>query len=385
MPRVLIYRSELLTYSETFIRNQVRSLRRYASTYVGLGPARTNQPLGEADVVRLTQSRRLLPLLRKTLYKFIPVAPLFHSRLKRRADARLIHAHLAEDGMFALPIARRLGLPLMVTLHGSYELLTDEFLASYRNGRMFLKRRQDLFRRAELFLCVSRYIYRRALEAGFPREKLMVHYIGQDLGRFAVDPSVERDPNMLLFVGRLNERKGLHYLLQALPAVLERHAAMQLHVIGDGEEKSALQEYARERGLPVHFHGALTSEEILAFLQRAKLFCAPSVTLPTGDSEALGMVYLEAQSCGLPVVAFDHGGVGEAVVQGRTGLLAPERDAAALAACLNQLLTDDDLWQSCSRNAPEHVRANFDLVKQSALLEQIYDQVVGKGYRSEVA
>jgi colanic acid/amylovoran biosynthesis glycosyltransferase len=109
---------------------------------------------------------------------------------------------------------------------------------------------------------------------------------------------------------------------------------------------------------------------------KARVLCNPSVTAADGDSEGFGMVFTEAQAMGTPVVSHLHGGIPEAVCHGETGLLAPERDVAALATHLHRLLTDNVFWQACSRRATRWVRERFDLRKQTRLLEHIYDEVV---------
>ena len=371
MARVLIYRTELLTYSETFIRRPAEALSRYVPTFVGLGPARRNQGLRGADVVMLTSGRTTWDLIRKTAYKYVPVAPLFHRRIMARQDAVLLHAHLAEDGVLALPIAHLTGLPLVVSLHGSVELLPDERLKLFRTGRLYLRGRAAMWDRTSVFLCASEFVRKKALAAGFPESKLLVHSIGVDVEKFAGEGA--REPGLVLFAGRLHERKGVRYLIEAMQGVGRDRPHARLVVIGDGEERQALEQLARERDVPVEFLGAIDNDLLPKWMQRARVFCGPSVGIANGDAEALGMVYLEAQAAGLPVVAFRHGGVPEAVLGGVTGTLVNEGDVAALASALVRLLGDDGYWDTCATAARTHVLEHFDLRKQAEKLERIYD------------
>jgi glycosyltransferase involved in cell wall biosynthesis len=102
------------------------------------------------------------------------------------------------------------------------------------------------------------------------------------------------------------------------------------------------------------------------------------VTAATGDSEALGMVFAEAQASGTPVVSSNHGGISEVVIDGETGLLAPERDTEALAIRLSRLLGDDELWQRYSDRAADWAERCFDLEVQTRKLERIYADVTSR-------
>jgi glycosyltransferase involved in cell wall biosynthesis len=103
----------------------------------------------------------------------------------------------------------------------------------------------------------------------------------------------------------------------------------------------------------------------------------PSVTAQNGDSEGFGMVFAEAQAMGTPVVSTLHGGIPEAVSDGQTGLLAPERDVVTLTKNLRLLLTHEERWRELSANGVRWVRERFNLRQQSHLLEELYDEAIG--------
>ena len=103
----------------------------------------------------------------------------------------------------------------------------------------------------------------------------------------------------------------------------------------------------------------------------------PARQAKNGDSEALGIVFNEASSCGIPVVATWHGGIPEAVLDGETGFLVQEKDDAALAERLDSLVSDADLARRMGRRGRDYVCEVFNLHKQTLLLEQIYDEVTG--------
>ncbi len=204
--RVLIFRSELLAISETFVLAQAKALTRFKPRFVGLRRMSPSLQVPE-DAIVAAQGDGLAHKCRRRLYKQFGVATDFHRKV-REVDAHLIHAHFATDGVLALPLARKLDLPLVVTLHGRDVTISDKELSQSWAGRLYLRRRESMWEQATAFLCVSDFIKASAIRAGFPPDKLRTHYIGVDRGEFrrTAEPSL---PESVLFAGRLVEKKGL--------------------------------------------------------------------------------------------------------------------------------------------------------------------------------
>jgi glycosyltransferase involved in cell wall biosynthesis len=124
----------------------------------------------------------------------------------------------------------------------------------------------------------------------------------------------------------------------------------QLWIIGDGKGRRGLEAQARHLGWRVRFLGVVARDQLGEFYNAADIFAFP------GLREPLGMVYLEAQACGLPVVAFRNGGVPDAVVEGGTGLLVEPMDCAGFTAALTRLIRQKRLRRSLGEAAIRHVR-----------------------------
>ena len=122
--------------------------------------------------------------------------------------------------------------------------------------------------------------------------------------------------------------------------------------------------------------GPLPRDEVTRWMGRARIISVPSVTAANGDTEGLPTTAVEALASGLPVVGTKHAGIPEAVIDGLTGLLVPERDTCELADRLKLLLDDDGLWHQMALAGRRHAEDEFDLVFQTAKLEEIYDAVV---------
>jgi glycosyltransferase involved in cell wall biosynthesis len=365
MPNVLIFKETLLPPSETFILAQMRALRGFVPVLAGLERARPSIPLPQKPIL-LSDQMSLISNVRAKLYRRTGVAPFFHKAVGR-VRPRLIHAHFASGGRSALPLARALSVPLIVTLHGSDVTVRGSQRETYRQLREY----------ATKFVCVSRFIRERALDAGFPAEKLCVHHIGIDRSLFSSSEKVGLSNNVV-FVGRLVEKKGCEYLLRAMQRVQQEQPECPLTIIGDGPLRASLEVLAQELGIRCHFRGTQPSAVVREALSMAKVFCVPSVTAGNGDSEGLPTVLAEAQAMGIPVVSTTHGGIPEIIVNGVNGLLVPERDTGSLAAAIILLLADEQRWRQFHQAALRNVEQHFDLQAQTEQLEAIYSKLIGE-------
>lgn len=381
MKTVLVFAERMLPSTQTFIPLQVGALTRYRVQYAGLITAERNFMLPQSPLL-LTNNRSLKSRFRREVYRWTGVAPNFHERIRSTAPD-LIHAHFAEGASAALFLSRQLGIPLIFHLRGGAELFTDAQLVRHMYQMPYLAFRRELWQRVSLVLCVSEFIRDKAIKAGFPETKIRVHYTGVNWKLFSPAGEVsEKDPNLVLYVGRLVRYKGCDYLLRAMSLVQKAHPMAHLVVIGDGDFRPALERLSSDLGIRCTFLGEQSQEEIRKWLDRGRVFCSPSITANDGMSEAFGNVFSEAQAMGVPVVSFRHGGIPEAMLDGVTGLLASERDVDQLAACLMRYLQDDDFWSRSRLEGMRFVRRTFDIDSQTAKLEDIYDEVI-RDFRSE--
>lgn len=365
----IIFRIELFKRSETFITSQVRRLRRYHPVFLG---RLDHEAPAEFQTVAVAPSKwAWLSML------------LGSSSAVRKAvagvGARVVHAHFATDGAVIAPYAAACSLPLVVTLHGYDVAVSTAAIFRSRHVTLIVSylRRRYLFKTASRFLCVSQYILDIAERKGFPRDKLLLHYIGIDLDRLTPAEDFRRDE--IIHICRLVEKKGTAYLIKAMPEVVRQRPAAHLIIMGDGPLASDLRALTTELRMEGHvtFHGETSHAEAMARLRTATVACVPSVTASNGDSEGLPTVVLEAGALGVPTVASRTSGIPEAIEDGVTGLLAEERDVGALARSLVSILTDDGLRTRMGTAARALMERRFDQRVQTALLEEIYDACAG--------
>ncbi len=375
LPNVVIFCDHLLYPSETFIRAQSQALRQFSPVYAG---SRRVAGLDLPEDTTLTiNPGNLSGKIREARFKLFGKAPRLVRRL-REFKPVLIHAHFGPDGLRALPLSRILRVPLVVTFHGSDATAVDPRPNEVPYGhRRYLANKRVLQEGASQFLAVSNFIRRKLLQQNFAPEKILVHYIGVDTRFFspAGQPEAREPSPIVLFVGRLSERKGPNYLIRAMASLQTEFPDVELVLVGDGPERRNLEAQAQCSLRRYSFQGSQSQEQVRAWMDRTTVFSAPSVKAPSGGEEAFGMVFVEAQAMQKPVVAFASGGVVEAVEHGQTGLLAPERDWRTLAEHLALLLRDDRLRGRFGVAGRQRVLRLFDLERQTGILEKIYSEI----------
>jgi colanic acid/amylovoran biosynthesis glycosyltransferase len=372
-PKVIIYSDYLLAASETFIHAQARALSEFEPVYAGSRRIPGLDLSGE-QVHLLNPKKDLWGKYRELGFKLTGFAPDFVGRL-HRLNAVLLHAHHGPNGLRALPLARDLKIPLIVTFHGSDVTVTDlRYQKATLGFRHYLANKRKLKKSRALFLAVSEFIRRKLLEQDFPGERVLVHYTGVDTKKFQ-PASTEGDP-VILFVGRLEQSKGAQYLIRAAGAVQRVLPAAELVLIGNGSLRSDLERDAKQQLRRYRFLGVRTPEQVREWMNRASLICVPSIRRRSGEEEGFGMVCAEAQAVGKPIVAFDSGGISEVVCHGRTGFLVPECDWQGLAESIVVLLRNPELRRRFGQSGREWVLHQFDLEHRTRALEEIYSNAL---------
>jgi glycosyltransferase involved in cell wall biosynthesis len=372
-PKVIIFSDHLLYPSETFIKAQAGALCEYEPVYAGsrrvaglalpqekVYTVNTGGPLGKFHELR---------------FKILGSAPAMVRRLGELRPV-LLHAHYGPNGLRALPLARTLKLPMVITFHGGDVTTTDlHHQKTYLGFRYYLANKAKLKTIDAIFIAVSKFLRQKLLEQGFPAEKVLVKYTGVDTKKFR--PASTEDRPIILFVGRLVEFKGAEFLIKAASEVQRQFPAVELVLIGDGPLRKDLERLAKQSLRRYRFLGLQTSEQVCDWMNRASVLCMPSVTIRSGEAEGFGMVCVEAQTVGKPVVAFASGGLSEIISHANTGFLAEERDWQALAGYLMTLLQSPELRQRFGRAARELMLRQFDLEHCTRQLESVYGTVLG--------
>jgi len=291
--------------------------------------------------------------------------------LCRREDIDTICiGELVSGGWLVLPCRLLLGKTVVIYVHG------EEI--AVRSGVSLSERLKDRFlRTAHYVVAVSGFTRERLLSHGIRPDRILLNPNGVDAARFGRKPSGagprERlalgDRPIILTVARLVERKGIDTVIQALPLI--RAAVPRIHylIVGEGPYRPVLERMVRDRGLGgcVTFLGDVPDVELVTCYHAADLFVMPNRTLPDGDTEGFGLVFLEANAAGLPVIGGASGGVPDAVIDGWNGILVDGTDPRQTAAATVRVLSDRSLYDRLREGAVA-AAANADWRTRTAQL-----------------
>lgn len=312
------------------------------------------------------------------------LAPLFATaefqllnRLTRQHKFDVIHAHwVIPNGFVAALVAQLHGIPLVLSLHGS-----DIFVAQRRP--LFGALARWTFQRTSAVTACGPDLHEAALALGAnPATTEIVPWGAdpvvfgepQDLTAIRQELGLQPGQPVLLSLGRLVRKKGIAYLVRALPTLLVQHPTLRCIVAGDGPEQVPLQQLADELNVSdhIHFVGNVRWDRVLQYFQLATLFVLPSIHDDNGNADAMPTTLLEAMAAGRPIVATAVNGIPLVVEDGKTGVIVPERDATALATAIDALLRDPARCDQYGAAARERVEQELNWHAVARKLEAFY-------------
>jgi colanic acid/amylovoran biosynthesis glycosyltransferase len=354
---ILVYRDRIGAPSEIgFLRRQYTGFTRLRPVWIGRTLLQDADQVGD-HVLRLGGNSPLGPF-RRFLFRYLGRVP--PNILPNRPA--LLHAQFARGGALALPLARALGVRMVITLHGG-----DVSKQKNWRGTVLSRRWPAVVLEAHRFVCVSAAVAEIAKRRGVPAEKLTVLPIGVEV---PTRPPLVGHPTGHLFVGRFVEKKGITILAEAVRRLRAAGDLTPLVCVGDGPLRPTLEALARE--VPaVTLTGWLPPEAVRARMAEAFSLLVPSVVARDGDAEGLPSVIPEAMAQACPVIGSNQGGIAEAVRHDRTGLLIPPGDADALAAAMHRITSQPQLRVALGLCGYAAAAAELNAYTQSAKLEAL--------------
>lgn len=283
----------------------------------------------------------------------------------------IVNAHwIIPQGFLAVCSKFITGKKVVISVHGSDILgLKGKLMTSVKR---FVLRHAD-------YVVANSPATLKACEDVYPGVKAEVIPMGIDLGYFKpgkkpadlVEKYQLKDTFTILFLGRLTTVKGVNYLLEAAQKLARDGAKFKLLVAGDGPEKESLQAYTKAHGLEgnIEFIGWIDSSEVVNYYHLADVFAGPSL------HEALGLVFVEAQASGVPVVASNVDGIPGIVADGETGFLVDKESGDQLYEKLKVLYENPKLRQSMARKAPRQVAEHYSWENVARRYSEVFSRL----------
>lgn len=298
----------------------------------------------------------------------------YFENIIKENNVKLLHAHFGTEGVRYLKLKKNLNLSMITTFYG-FDVSMIPRIPYWK------KRYVQLFQEGDLFLTEGNNMKNELIKLGCPKDKIIVQHLGVDLNTFNFIPrTLPEDGNItILIAGSFREKKGIPYAIQAFAKVKKEHPDIQLRILGDGPMRDQIESLIADLGVScsVTLLGYQPHDVFLNEAENAHIFMLPSITAQNGDTEGGAPVaILEAQATGLPVISSYHADIPEVVVDGKSALLAPERDVETLAKHLEYLVEHPDVWGAMGRAGREHVEQEYDVMVQVGKLEEIYDRFI---------
>ncbi|MBW4615768.1 MAG: glycosyltransferase family 4 protein [Desmonostoc vinosum HA7617-LM4] len=312
--------------------------------------------------------RQPIYLFVAALYILLGTCQLFWVCCKEKPD--LLHVNWPfPHGLMALPASKLLGIPMVFSFHGAELLLANRF------GFV-----------AHILRWMTPMSAVVTANSSFTKGLICKLYDGPvDIIPYGMTieakPSKQRPPGAdprILFVGRLDERKGLRYLLAALPTVLT-HQPVQLRIVGKGILESEIKAQCTALGLDhvVEFLGFVTKEQLADEYASCDIFVLPAIIDSKGDTEGLGIVMIEALAHEKPVIASAVGGIVDVIHSSETGLLVPQKDPSMLAEAIVTLLSHPEQAHEMGRRGFQDVQSRFSWSRITPLWQQTFSEALG--------
>jgi len=311
----------------------------------------------------------------KSLFKPLnnPIAPgMFSSLIARKADVIHCHGYFNFSSNLSFLASEVKKIPVVCTFHG-YALF-------FRTLSRFMQRFYDntvgplMLKRLSAIIALSSPDREMLKKMGVPMDKIKIITNGVDTTKFLPRNDWNMGKNVILFVGRLIPRKGVKYLLMAMPKILCEKPSTQLVIVGEGSEKRELLEICDKLEIEnsVSFLDPVSNDELKRLYDSAAVLTLPSL------QESVPLVLLEAMASGCPVVATNVNGVGEVIKNRETGLLVKPGDPDELGEAMIEVLSEEDKTRKMTLRAREIVKERFTLSRMVEETSKLYAQTLSQ-------
>ena len=286
-------------------------------------------------------------------------------------DVDVFHVHFADAGLDigAMKSAGLIKGDLILSLHGFSIHHRDEI-----ERQKIYKTYQELFNQSKIITVNSQYLLNKMLSLGCKKEKMFILPMGVDTDFYKTKMLKKINGKLkLISVGRLIELKGHEFGIKSVKNIVDKGIDVEYTIVGEGKLKQELIDLVQQLGLTNHvkFKGKKSQLELKKLYSENHIFLMTSVTDRQNRAEAQGVVSLEAQAMGLPVIAFDSGGV-NSTISSNTGILVEERNVYEYTEAILKVYNNKNLYHKMSKAAIEFINSHFALKKLNKQLVALY-------------
>lgn len=373
---ILVFNQSFFPLSETFVHRQVVGLSRYHDLTM-LTYRYENEDKFPIDVKKVLlapyrgwldkQITRVLRHVSGHSYKLSFKNRSLVEGLLESGKTDVIHAHFGPSGVEILPVAQKLGIPMVVSFHGI------DAAPAMLSDIEYAERIREVIEYAKAVIIVSPHFIDTLNLGKFSNKVHLIPY-GTDEQKFQPAETSDHDSIVIQHVGRLVPKKGVPDLITAFDELCTRHDNLELRIVGDGPEMPACKDLVDQLSLgdKVTLLGSTPHEVVIEQMQSADIYVLNSRTDDKGDMEGLPNTILEAMSMEKPVVSTYHAGIPQAIQDGENGLLVKEKDNEGLVAALEKLIGDQNLRRRLGVAARKTVLAHFSANAMERKIQSVF-------------
>ncbi|MBU2472877.1 MAG: glycosyltransferase family 4 protein [Patescibacteria group bacterium] len=306
------------------------------------------------DLPSVKEYKVLPPLFINRWIKLYVLIKNFFKIRKLIQGADIVHVLAEPYGLIAYLVCRQ--RPILITLHGTYAV--DALNRWYLRGLY-----SRVYQKAKKIICISQFTKDEVLKKIPDLNNLTIINNGVDYNKFQIDGSFESDTKNIVSVGALVSRKGYHISISAIAEVVKKYSNLKYYIIGNQKNKEYFEElkkivvkYSLEKNV-VFLENVLEGDLIKHYYQ-SDLFLLTPIYVEGSKFEGFGLVYLEANACGKPVIGTYGCGAEDAIKDNYNGLLVNQNDISQTSKAIINILSNSDLAKTIGQNgrkwAQEH-------------------------------
>lgn len=385
LPLIIIHQNKTwLSQTQTWLYQQIKHLPDNIENYIVCDRVENLDQFNLPNIYSLSEETTIKYYWQKAIKKlFNPQYYPFLVNQAKNHNAQILHSHFGNQGWQNLVSARQAKLKHIVTFYG--------FDVNYlpKQYSFWLKRYQTLFQEVDYILCEGSHMSQCIIKMGCPENKVKVHHLGVSVDTILFQPRQwdYSQPLRVLIAASFVEKKGIPYALEALAILQQQNSIpLQITLIGDARQEKRQQQEKQKIMQTIERYNLQSNIKLMGyqpysiFLEEAyqhHIFLSPSVTSSDGDTEGGAPVsIIEMVASGMPIISTRHCDIPEVIQDGKTGLLADERDTDGLVKNLQWLVDHPQKWAEMLQAGRKYIEEEYNVKTQGQRLAELYQSLV---------